>query len=123
MSGGHFEYTQDRLCEALFGWDVYIPRHRMNQETEYAEQLQAVRRIDPMHDIELSELVFDILYLIHSLDYWQSGDNGEAEYRKDAQWFKEQWADTPREDRLRFYVDEKIKALKEELEKMIGDYT
>ena len=49
MSGGHFEYLDSRLKEEIFGW------------TDKPENV--------FEDREISELVFDVLDLIHEFDW------------------------------------------------------
>ena len=58
MSGGHFEYLDSRLKEEIFGWT--------DKPTNVLE------------DRELSELVWDVLDLIHEFDWYYSGDTGKG---------------------------------------------
>ena len=56
MSGGHFDYNDKRLKNDMFGY-----------EHEYK---------NPLEDREISNLVYDVLTLLHVFDYYKSGDTG-----------------------------------------------
>lgn len=76
MSGGYFNHSDRSLDYELFN---------------YAGDCEEAKRIDPMEDTKISELVFDVLGLIHKLDYYKSGDTDEEDYRKDVKAFKTKW--------------------------------
>lgn len=103
MSGGHFDYSNDHLCHDIFGWEV---------SADYGEagfkQSKIARRLDPLDDILLSELVFDVFCVLHSYDWWQSGDTGEATYRKDVQRFKDKWLKQLPEERIKEIIDDEL---------------
>ena len=73
-----------------------------------------------MFDPELNDLMEDISKLAHDLEWWQSGDYGEEDYREAVIKFKEKWFNSSREVRLKKYVDEAVKELKTDLYNMIG---
>lgn len=60
MSGGRFSYLNSSLKSEIFGW-TDKPRN-------------------VFEDKEISELVWDILDLIHEFDCYASGDTGEESY-------------------------------------------
>ena len=60
MSGGHFGYLDSRLKDEIFGW------------TDKPENV--------FEDREISELVFDVLDLIHEFDWYYSGDTDKETY-------------------------------------------
>lgn len=64
MSGGSFNYLYSRM------------------EQEYKGE---------MHDAELEELLNDFCNLLHDLEWWQSGDYGEDQYRESVDEFKQKW--------------------------------
>lgn len=103
MSGGHFDYSNDRLCHEIFGWEV---------SADYGEagfkQSKIARRLDPLDDILLSELVFDVFCVLHSYDWWQSGDTGEDTYRKDVQRFKDKWLKQLTDERIKEIIDDEL---------------
>lgn len=73
-----------------------------------------------MFDPELNDLMEDISKLAHDLEWWQSGDYGEEDYREAVIKFKEKWFNSSREVRLKKYVDAAIKEVKTNLYNMIG---
>lgn len=99
MSGGRFNYTDQSLKHDIFGWSE--------------------RPSNVFEDREISELVWDVLDLIHSFDWYESGDTGEEDYLQAKEAFKEKWLSNP-EVRVRRIVDEAIQACKEELYKTYG---
>ena len=58
MSGGHFEYLDGRLKDEIFGYENKVK--------------------NVFEDREISELVFDVLDLIHEFDWYYSGDAGNG---------------------------------------------
>jgi len=119
MSGGHWDYKNDNVCYELFNWDV-SPTYGIGSEGQkrYAKM---AREIDPMEDIELSDLVYDVFCLIHSADWYKSGDNSEGTYRNDVEAFKQKWFKNKRSDRLKEYVDAAVEELRDKLMVMIGE--
>ena len=101
MSGGHFEYVQNRVAEEMSGqW----------------------------RDEELNELFYDLFEaplwnnrnggLATALDLWLSGDTGEEAYREQVAKFKKKWLHRSNEQRAEFYADklqERCDELKAEL--------
>ena len=101
MSGGRFNYADGNLKSEMFGW-VDEP-------------------YDVMEDEEISELVWDVLNLIHDLDYYQSGDTCRETYIESKKEFKKKWFGN-RDERLEKIVDKKIERLREEVNEMIGEH-
>lgn len=99
MSGGHFDYVDSRLKSEIFGW------------TDRAH--------DVFEDREISELVWDVLDLIHEYDWYKSGDNCEEKYLKAKAKFKKKWFSN-RGVRIRNIVDAAIADCKAELYKTFG---
>jgi hypothetical protein len=103
MSGGRFEYKDMSLKHEIFGW------------TDEPSNV--------FEDIEISELVWDVLDLIHEYDWYASGDTGKEKYLKAKDEFKKKWFNDKRDIRLRKIVDEALKRTKHELYETIGfDY-
>lgn len=107
MSGGHFDYKNDYLCHDIFGWKVSA-----NYGDHGFKQSKFARRIDPLDDIIMSELVFDVFCLLHSYDLWQSGDTCEDTYRADVQRFKDKWLKQLPEERIREIVDDELNVVR-----------
>ena len=103
MSGRRFDYSNDRLCHDIFGWEV---------SADYGEcgfkQSKIARRLDPLDDILLSELVFDVFCVLHSYDWWKSGDTCEDDYREDVQRFKDKWLKQLPEERVKEIIDDEL---------------
>lgn len=100
MSGGIFEYADSRLKDEIFGWS----------DTP----------INVFEDKEISELVWDVLDLIHDYDWYASGDTCKETYLKAKTKFKKKWFDCKRDARLRKIVDEAFEQTKKELYETIG---
>lgn len=119
MSGGHWNYKNDDVCYELFNWDV-SPTYGIGSK-EQKRYAKTAREIDPMEDIELSDLVYDVFCLFHSADWYKSGDNSEETYRNDVEAFKKKWFKDKRSDRLKEYVDAAVEELRDKLMVMIGE--
>ena len=119
MSGGHWNYKNDDVCYELFNWDV-SPTYGIESK-EQKRYAKTAREIDPMEDIELSDLIYDVFCLIHSADWYKSGDNSEETYRKDVEAFKKKWFKNKRSDRLKEYVNAAVEELRDNLMVMIGE--
>ena len=115
MSGGHWDYRNDYLARDIFGWSIY---------PDYGEagfsQVRRAMRINPLEDKEVSALLWDIFCLLHSYDWYMSGDTGEEDYQRDLQYFKQKWFKS-RSKRLKEIVEMSCDDLKAELLQMIGE--
>lgn len=100
MSGGLWSYQDRNLKHEIFGW--------VDKPTNVFE------------DIEISELVFDVLNLLHDFDWYQSGDTGEDDWLKAKCEFKSKWFDND-EARTKMLIDSSIESLREELYKAFGN--
>lgn len=99
MSGGRFEYADSRLKSEIFGWSD-VPSN-------------------VFEDREISELVWDVLDLIHAYDWYASGDTSKATYLKAKAEFKKKWFSN-RGVRIRQIVDTALKETKAELYETFG---
>ena len=72
-----------------------------------------------MRDKELDDLMTDLVTLLHDLEWWQSNDYDEEQYRKTVREFKGKWFSTDRNERLTKYIDEAMEKLAVELHEMI----
>lgn len=99
MSGGHFDYVDSRLKEEIFGW------------TDKPGNV--------FEDREISELVWDVLNLIHEYDWYASGDNCKETYLKHKAAFKKKWFSN-RGVRVRQIVDGALTQCKNELYETFG---
>lgn len=99
MSGGRFCYIDGQLKSEIFGW------------TDKPSNV--------FEDREISELVWDVLDLIHAFDWYASGDTFKEPYLKAKAEFKKKWLDN-RGVRVRRIVDEALKQTRDELYETFG---
>lgn len=81
MSGGYFDYVNNRLMEELFGYDWNVHNKGKKKQPVW----------DRFDDILISNLVYDVLVLINDLDYYKSGDTSKETYLKSVNDFKRKW--------------------------------
>lgn len=110
MSGGYFEYNNDVLCGEIFGYGI-----RANYGEQGFEQSKLARKINPLEDLVMSELVFDVFCILHSFDWYKSGDTCEETYRADVKRFKDKWLNRLSKLRIRETIDDEITSLRDEL--------
>ena len=99
MSGGRFDYKDISLKSEIYGW---------------TDELSNV-----FEDSEISELVWDVLDLIHDFDLYKSGDTGKEDYLEAKAKFKKKWFSN-RGVRVRKIVDDAIRKCKTELYETFG---
>lgn len=97
MSGGRFDYYNDITKSEIFG---------------YTDKPKNV-----FEDIEISELVWDVLDLIHEFDWYKSGDTSEEDYLKSKIAFKKKWLNISRDERFKRTIDKVLDNTREELYK------
>lgn len=102
MSGGRFNYADERACSEIFGYldDDKVP--------------------NVFEDREISELIYDVFQLIHDYDWYASCDTGKEDYLQAKAKFKKKWFGTKRGLRIKRYVDAAVEELKQELYEMNG---
>lgn len=99
MSGGNFNYVDATLRDEIYGWS----------ETWH----------NVFEDREISELVWDILDLIHDYDLYVSSDTCKETYLKAKAEFKRKWFSN-RGVAVRRTIDTAIEELKAELYETYG---
>ena len=99
MSGGHFGYIDGQLKSEIFGCG--------NSPTNVFE------------DREISELVWDVLDLIHEYDWYVSGDTCKEKYLEAKAAFKKKWFSN-RGVRVRRIVEDALEQYKMELYETFG---
>lgn len=114
MSGGHFNYINDTACHEIFRWSVSA------DYGEHEADSKKARRLDPLEDAIISELVFDVFCLLHSYDWYASCDTGEETYRADVRRFKDKWLKPMRGKRAKEIVDDELTAVREKLYRAFG---
>ena len=106
MSGGYFEYRNDNLKTDIFGYEFYADYGVDGFKNQNVPNV--------FEDREISELVADVFDLIHSFDWYKSGDTCKDSYLKDKKKFKNKWFFN-RGVRVKTIVDNAIQQVKEEL--------
>ena len=96
MSGGRFDYMNDRLQDEIFGWTD--------------------KPTNAFEDREISELVFDVFTLIHDFDWYKSGDTCEETWLKKKRAFKAKWF-KGKSERTKRIIDKAVEELREEMYK------
>ena len=94
MSGGSFDYTYNYIKEMYQG---------------------------EMQDSDLEELLIDFCEVLHDLEWWQSGDISEEDYRETVRNFKSKWFSGYTEEndaRIERVKKTIIVKIKEELDKI-----
>ena len=99
MSGGHFEYLDSRLKDEIFG---------------YEDKVKNV-----FEDREISELVFDVLDLIHEFDWYYSGDTDKETYLEAKAKFKKKWLGN-KGIRIKRIIDKALDEVRAELYETYG---
>ena len=112
MSGGYFNYRNGALCEEIFSQSAHYGLSKSKS--------QKARQENPLQDRDISELVFDVLCLLHSFDYWQSSDICEETYRNDVKLFKEKWFKERNDSELKKELRQDLKSYMEKLLKENG---
>ena len=111
MSGGYFDYRNDYMKTDIFGYEF---------NADYGVDAFKNQKVpNVFEDREISELVADVFDLIHSFDWYKSGDTSKVTYLKDKKMFKNKWLSN-RGVRVRTIVDNAIDNLKEELYETYG---
>lgn len=111
MSGGTYDYVNDRACSEIFGW--MYPDYG---EGGFSRSTEA-RKLNPLEDRQLSELCWDMFCLLHSLDWYKSGDTCEDTYREDIKRFKRKWLFKDSEAIKEAEINQSIEELREQLYK------
>lgn len=99
MSGGSFNYASSNLLTNVFS-DYISARYDFESENNKKDRLRAIKE-NPMHDLELSELIYDIAILLHSCEWYDSGDTGYDTYQADVKAFKKKWFKASRNERIK----------------------
>jgi hypothetical protein len=92
FSGGSYDYTYNYL-------DIYYHN---------------------VYDEELDLMIQDLREVLHDLEWWQSSDIGEEDYRKTLNDFKKKWFGN-RDERLKEIIENKCKELEKYLLNVVGE--
>lgn len=99
----------------MYGWEL-----NPDYGERGFEKSKFAKEVNPMYDKVMSELVYDVFCVLHSLDWYLSGDNGEEQYREDVRTFKEKWLGKTQEEILRREIEDATIAFSRQLKKDFG---
>ena len=91
MSGGSHNYVYSRLSQECEG---------------------------KMYDVEMNDLIKDLCEVLHDLEWWQSGDYSENQYRETVSEFKKKWLKGGRTNRPKGCYKEICEVLANDRNKM-----
>lgn len=114
MSGGHWGYLNDNLANVIFNW-----RLCPDYGKDGFSQAKQAARMNPLEDNELSELLWDMLCLLHSYDWYVRGDTSEERYLEDAKYFKNKWLRVTPTQRRKSIIDKAIERAREDIYKSL----
>ena len=123
MSGGRWDYSQCNLGYEMFpGCDICygLGDDSRSKYSNYTSSVKRARKLDPMEDKQLSELVFDVLCLVYSADWYKSGDTGEDTYLADVKYFKQKWLKQKSENIVKSEIDKAIEETRDDIYKSFG---
>ena len=115
MSGGHWNYKNDELAYEIFDW-----RLRPDYGEDGFSQSRLAATINPLEDAEMSEMLWDMLCVLHSYDWYACSDTCEETYREDVRRFKDKWLGKPTKARVQRIADQELERVKEVLYKAFG---
>ena len=117
MSGGRFNYCDGRLTQEMFGW--YVDAQYGMGDSEYKSTVKRVKQKNTFEDKLISELVYDVMCLIHSYDWYASDDTSEETYLADVKFFKNKWLKKLDESRIKEIIDGELEVVREDLYKAL----
>ncbi len=117
MSGGRFDYIDQRLTTEMFGW--YCDSQYGMGDSEYKSTIKRVKRQNTFEDKVISELVYDVMCLIHSYDWYASDDTSEETYLADVKFFKNKWLKKLDKSRIKEIIDGELEVVREDLYKAL----
>ena len=111
MSGGSHNYIAYEINAELF--ENRIETHYTNVCD--AKNARIARNLNPMHDRELSELMADVMCILHALEWYDSCDIREESYKQYINMFKKKWMPRSHEAKANSYAED-LKVLYKELD-------
>ena len=70
--------------------------------------------VGKMYDSELNEMMKDLIRVLHDVEWWQSDDISEEDYRKTVDDFKKKWFKR-RKTEIKSFIDSEFEKKREEL--------
>jgi hypothetical protein len=113
MSGGHWNYQNDYLANEIYYLSPNYGDRGFKQSVD-------ARRMNPFEDKQISELIWDAFCLMHSYDWYRSGDTCEDNYREDVKYFKKKWLGKTDVELAKREIDASLLEIKQDLYKTFG---
>lgn len=116
MSGGHFDYFHDKITQQIFDWNIDV-----NDDMGSKDQVRAAniaRQMNPLNDVELSEMLYDLACVMKAHDWYISCDTGPESYDEAKQYFKEKWFGKTQKQRINAQVERAALQLKRDIKNM-----
>lgn len=117
MSGGYFNYSNDKAARDIFGYGPAISYGLKDLQ----EEARQVANDNPLEDHEISELVYDVFCLLHSFDWYKECDTAYETYQKDVVFFKDKWLTGDSSERIDRLAAQAIERIKDAAKKEIGE--
>lgn len=117
MSGGQFDYFHDKITQQVYDWEVDA-----NDDLGSKAQVWSAnkaRKMDPLNDVELSEMLYDLACVMKAHDWFRSGDTGPEDYDEAKQYFKNKWFGKTQKQRIDDQVEKAAIQLKREVRNML----
>lgn len=115
MSGGRFDYKQYIIADEVFGYGLSLTYGQ-----DGFKQSKLAAKINPFHDVEMSEMFWDILVVLQSLDWFDSADTSELTYREDVEYFKNKWLGKTTDERINKMIDDAVEKARHEINVALG---
>ena len=113
MSGGRFSYKEQSLCYSVFNYDIQVLYDLAGEKAE-TNRLRAMRD-NPLGDKRVSALIYDVLSLLHSYDYYVSGDTSKDCYINDLNYIRSKYLKIQSDKVLEDYVESRCSEIKEQI--------
>lgn len=121
MSGGRFNYIDQRLTNEMFGYYVDSEYGMGDDNKEYKSTSKRVKQKNTFEDKLISELIYDVMCLIHSYDWYASDDTSEEVYRADVKFFKKKWLKQPlSEEYIKGMIADEMDKVRQDLFTALG---
>ena len=116
MSGGHFNYFHDKITQDIFGWNIDADYNLGAEEQKKGAVL--ARAMNPLNDVELSEMLYDLACVLKAHDWWRSGDCGVECYNNAKRYFKKKWFGKTQKQRIEAQVNKAVEQFRQDVGEM-----
>lgn len=116
MSGGHFDYFHDKITQQIYNWELDAGYNLGSKEQVWSAN--KARHMDPLNDVELSEMLYDLACVMKAHDWYVSGDTGPEDYDEAKQYFKNKWFGKTQKQRIDAQVEKAAIQLKRKIKNM-----